>query len=234
MLTKAKIKEMCIPPEKGKAYYRPVICKGNLQDVDIFFVGTNPATPIFPNEIDIDSYVELLMDYEKFIHYYKTSRLRSDKTEISRTRIGMNSFLNWLSSATESSIAETEIIPYPTENLKLLRKEPDYIVDRAKDIFYQLLMEFNPKLVILHGKETVEQTVELFASRGIIGKGAVDIDQPIEDMEKRAPLFQFTYLNGKVGAILACRHFMYYGTKGESFAEFRSNVMRILSRQGNI
>lgn len=80
--------------------------------------------------------------------HYKTSRLSQDKDEISRTRIGMNSFFNWLSQYTDSSIVETDIISYPTAKLKELKKEPRFIIERGKEIFYSLVTTFEPSLII--------------------------------------------------------------------------------------
>ncbi|RYD02489.1 hypothetical protein N752_24480 [Desulforamulus aquiferis] len=168
MSLRQKLKELCKSPSPDKAYYRPLICKGELSNVDIFFVGTNPATPIYPKQMNLDTYVDLLMNYDKFIGYYKVSRIKDSKDEISRTRQGMFSFLNWLSSHTIASIAETEVIPYPTQSLKLLKKEPSYIIQRGKEIFCELVMEFSPRLLILHGKKTVEHAVEIFIQKGLI------------------------------------------------------------------
>lgn len=228
LLSIKDIKKMCEAPSANKAYYRPIICKGELFKVDIFFVGTNPATPIYPWEMDLDAYVDLLMDYGRFIEFYKMSRVKNGKKEISRTRTGMNSFLNWLSSNTNAAIAETEVVPYPTENLKLLRKEPAHIIERGKEMFYALLMEFKPRLIIFHGKETVEYATEILTEKGILSPKSINLDQSIEEIEKQLPLCNFRYDNGKTANIMACRHFMYYGAKGESFKPFRENVLRIL------
>jgi hypothetical protein len=219
---------MCESPAVNKAYYRPIICKGELSKVDIFFVGTNPATPIYPKDMDLDTYVDLLMNYEKFIEFYKISRVKNGKQEISRTRTGMISFLNWLSSNTNTAIAETEVVPYPTENIKLLRKEPANIIERGKVMFYKLLMEFKPQLIIFHGKETVEYATEILTEKGILSLKSINLDQSIEEIEKQLPLCNFRYDNGKTANIMACRHFMYYGAKGESFKPFRENVLKIL------
>ena len=228
ILSKQEIKRMCEAPDANKVYYRPIICKGELSKVDIFFVGTNPATPIYPRDMDLDTYVTLLMDYERFIEFYKISRVKNGKQEISRTRTGMISFLNWLSSNTNAAIAETEVVPYPTENIKLLRKEPSYIIERGKEIFYELLMEFKPRLIIFHGKETVEYAADILIGKGILPPKSINLDQPIEEIEKQLPLCNFRYDNGKTANIMACRHFMYYGAKGESFKVFRENVLKIL------
>lgn len=83
---------MCIEPEYGKVYYRSFICKGNLSKVDIFLVGINPVTLIIPSEKGINEYVELFLNYDNFIDYYRTNRTNLKKHDISRTSIRMNSF----------------------------------------------------------------------------------------------------------------------------------------------
>lgn len=67
MVSHDSLKQMCQAPEFGKAYYRPFVCKGDLSKVNIYFVGINPATPIFPKHMDIDRYVDLLLNYEEFM-----------------------------------------------------------------------------------------------------------------------------------------------------------------------
>jgi len=228
MLSKQDIKKMCEAPADNKAYYRTIICKGELSKVDIFFVGTNPATPIYPIDMDLDTYIDLLMNYERFIEFYKIHRLKNGKQEVSRTRTGMNSFLNWLSSNTCAAIAETEVVPYPTESLKLLKKEPDFIIERGKEMFYELLMEIKPRLFILHGKGTIEYFDEILTERRVIPSKSICLDKTIEDIEKQLPLYRFKYQNGKIATIMAYRHFMYYGIKGESFKSFRENILKVL------
>lgn len=224
MVSIEQLKEMSKPPLDGKAYYRPLICNGDLNNVDIFFVGTNPATPIFPSDMELEIYSTLLLNYDEFIKYYKSNRLENGKDEVSRTRIGMNSFFSWLRSITDVSIAETEVIPYPTAKLKELKREPMYIIDRGKEIFYQLVSKFKPSLLILHGKKTVEHAIDIFEKKGSIERGSVNLETTIEEMEKYSPILQFTYPNGKIGTVMVCRHFMYYGSSGESYREFREKV----------
>jgi hypothetical protein len=116
------LKQICLPPGAGKAFYRPFICNGDISKSDIFFVGTNPATPIFPNDMEIGDYVKLLLSYDDFLRYYKVNRANMGKEEVSRTRMGMNSFLSWLSQYTESSVIETEAIPISNRKTKAAKK----------------------------------------------------------------------------------------------------------------
>lgn len=63
------LKNICIEPDYRKAYYRLFICNEDLFKVDIFFVGINTAIPIFSSEMDINEYVESLLDCDKLIDY---------------------------------------------------------------------------------------------------------------------------------------------------------------------
>ncbi len=223
MITEKDLKKMCKPYDNTKAYYRPFICNGELSQVKIFFVGINPATPIYDKDIRINEYVRLLLNYDDFIAFYKTNRIRKGKTELSRTRTGINSFMDWLRNKTDSSILETNAITYPTENLNLLWKEPLELIDEGKKIFYDMLLKFMPNLLILHGKETVVQVVNLFNEMGF-RFNRIDLSQRMEQMENQVPLINFEYPNGKKGYIISCRHFMYYGRNGNSFTEFRNKL----------
>jgi len=230
MLRKDQLKEMCMPPDIGKAYYRPFTCRGKIAEDGIFFVGINPATPIMPDDIGLSEYVELITDYDAFVTYYKKCRLQNGKAEISRTRIGMNVFLDELSCYTTAPIFETDVVPYPTASLKLLKKEPAFVVERGKEIYLQLVISLKPRLFIVHGKKSADHMIDLFITNGLINEGTEYLDMSIDEMEKRSPLFEFTYDNGKPGTIMACRHFMYYGSTGESFRPFREKVISMMKR----
>ncbi len=228
MITREKLKAWCEPILNGKAYYRPFICNGDLSNADIFLAGINPATPIYSEEMDIDEYMDLLLDYNKFMELYKSLRLQKEKDEMSRTRKGMKSFIDYLKVHTKSSVLETDIIPYPTENIKLLKQEPREIIERGKEIFYEIVMEFQPRLIIFYGKKSVEHAYDIFASKGLIGTDSMDMKKSIENMERQGTVCSFTYSNGKPCTVMACRHFMYYGNSGQFYEEFRKKVLNVV------
>jgi hypothetical protein len=70
--------------------------------------------------------------------------------------------------------------------------------------------------------------MDIFLSKGLISSMLINGEQSIEEMEQQVPLVQFKYSNGKTGIIVACRHFMYYGNKGDSFEPFRQRILEIL------
>ncbi|MDW7675660.1 MAG: hypothetical protein SCK28_14115 [Bacillota bacterium] len=147
---------------------------------------------------------------------------------MSRTRIGMNSFFQLLKQHTTKTIAETEIIPYPTPKLKQLKKESKDVIARGKKIFLDLLLDISPSIVIMHGKTTVDHMVELLMRKGLLNATSVNLNEKIESMEQRAPLFEIPYQSGKIGKFFGCRHFMYYGQRGESFNSFKGNIIKAI------
>lgn len=99
IISKEKLKAWCIPILNNKAYYRPFICEGDLSKADIFLVGINPATLIYSEEMDVNTQ---LLDYNRFIGFYKKSRLEKGKDEISM--IGQKSYIDYLKGYTCLSI----------------------------------------------------------------------------------------------------------------------------------
>lgn len=77
-------------------YLRPYISKRNSYDSKVFLVGINPATHITPMQLNIDEYIGLLENYEEFMEFYSKSRESQNKSKISRTRMGINSLVNWI------------------------------------------------------------------------------------------------------------------------------------------
>ena len=78
------------------SYLRPYISKRNPYDSKVFLVGINPATHITPMQLNIDEYIGLLENYEEFMEFYSKSRESQNKSKISRTRMGINSLVNWI------------------------------------------------------------------------------------------------------------------------------------------
>ena len=91
-----------------------------------------------------------------------------------------------------------------------------------------MTISLEPSLIILHSKKAVEECVPLFERKGLLRRRAVHLDDDVEVMETRSPLFSFHFRGGKQCNVIACRHFMYYGKAGQSFAGFRAIVEQFL------
>lgn len=211
-------------------YFRPFVCNGDQSNYDIFLVGINPATPIFIKDMDIDKYVNLLINYDDFYKEYQKIRENAGKNTISRTRKGTVNFVNELRMKTGKTILETNVIPYPTSNIKELKKIPDDVKKYGMELFYSVLIEYTPGVIIVFSKTSLKYLVEILCEHKII-ESIGSIKKPIKVIEDSAnPFIQFSYLNGKKGAIFVCRHLMYYGDKGNSFSNFREKIINYLKK----
>ncbi|NMD71529.1 hypothetical protein HHO41_14585 [Bacillus sp. DNRA2] len=228
------LKEMVKPfgDNSDSPYFRPFVCNGDESNYDIFLVGINPATPISMKDMDIDKYVNLLIKYDDFYKEYQKIRENAGKTTISRTRKGTVNFVNELGMKTGKAILETNVIPYPTSNIKELKEIPDNVKKYAMNLFYSVLIQYTPEVIIVFSKTSLKYLLEIMCEHKII-ESKVSTKKPIKVIEDNSnPFIQFSYLNGKKGAIFVCRHLMYYGDKGNSFSKFREKVINYLNSGG--
>lgn len=220
------LEKVCTPLHEGKAYFRPFLCKGNILEAKTFLVGINPATPIYPEDVESRAYAEMLLDYEKFNSFYVTLRKKNGKRGISPTRAGINSFGRWLEEKTGWPVLETNIVAYPTKDEDFLKLEPEYIREKGKQIFRSLLLGLQPKIIVLHGNivgnfiKILEQEKTSFQT--------LTTTKKITEMENDLPVIAFTYSSGLEAKVFACRHLSLYRRNSREHEAFKLKLDRFL------
>ena len=207
-------------------YLRPYISKRNPYDSKVFLVGINPATHITPMQLNIDEYIGLLKNYEEFMEFYSMSRESQNKSKISRTRMGINSLVNWIEQEFNTGVIETDIFTYPTKNVKELNNIDKNILNKSIEKFWQVLLEFQPDIVILYGSLALNEFKKLVISKNEEIKYYSEEDK-IEYIEEKCPYAKLN-IGTKDVNIIACRHLMYYGNNGNSFKKLRENIKNII------
>lgn len=207
-------------------YLRPYISKRNPYDSKAFLVGINPATPITPMQLNIDEYIGLLENYEEFMEFYSKSRESQNKSKISRTRMGINSLVNWIEQEFNTGVIETDIFTYPTKNIKELNNIDKNILNKSIEKFWEVLLEFQPDIVILYGSLALNEFKKLVISKNKEIKYYSEEDK-IEYIEEKCPYAKLNIGTKNVN-IIACRHLMYYGNNGNSFKKLRENIKMII------
>ena len=207
-------------------YLRPYISKRNPYDSKVFLVGINPATHITPMQLNIDEYIGLLENYEEFMEFYSKSRESQNKSKISRTRIGINSLVNWIEQEFNTGVIETDIFTYPTKNIKELNNIDKNILNKSIEKFWEVLLEFQPDIVILYGSLALNEFKKLIISKNKEIKYYSEEDK-IEYIEEKCPYAKLNIGTKNVN-IIACRHLMYYGNNGNSFKKLRENIKMII------
>ena len=207
-------------------YLRPYISKRNPYDSKVFLVGINPATLITPMQLNIDEYIGLLKNYEEFMEFYSKSRESQNKSKISRTRMGINSLVNWIEQEFNTGVIETDIFTYPTKNIKELNNIDKNILNKSIEKFWEVLLEFQPDIVILYGLLALNEFKKLVISKNKEIKYYSEEDK-IEYIEEKCPYAKLN-IGTKDVNIIACRHLMYYGNNGNSFKKLRENIKNII------
>ena len=208
------------------SYLRPYILKRNPYDSKVFLVGINPATPITPIQLNIDEYIGLLKNYEELMEFYSKSRESQNKSKISRTRMGINSLVNWIEQEFNTGVIETDIFTYPTKNIKELNNINKNILNKSVEKFWEVLLEFKPDIVILYGSLALNEFKKIVMSKNKKIKYYSEEDK-IEYIEEKCPYAKLNIGTKNVN-IIACRHLMYYGNNGNSFKKLRENIKKII------
>ena len=207
-------------------YLRPYISKRNPYDSKVFLVGINPATLITPMQLNIDEYIGLLKNYEEFMEFYSKSRESQNKSKISRTRMGINSLVNWIEQEFNTGVIETDIFTYPTKNIKELNNIDKNILNKSIEKFWEVLLEFQPDIVILYGSLALNEFKKIVMSKNKKIKYYSEEDK-IEYIEEKCPYAKLNIGTKNIN-IIACRHLMYYGNNGNSFKKLRENIKKII------
>ena len=207
-------------------YLRPYISKRNPYDSKVFLVGINPATLITPMQLNIDEYIGLLKNYEEFMEFYSKSRESQNKSKISRTRMGINSLVNWIEQEFNTGVIETDIFTYPTKNVKELNNIDKNILNKSIEKFWEVLLEFQPDIVILYGSLALNEFKKIVMSKNKKIKYYSEEDK-IEYIEEKCPYAKLNIGTKNIN-IIACRHLMYYGNNGNSLKKLRENIKKII------
>lgn len=207
-------------------YLRPYICNGDPYKAKICFVGTNPATPIYPEQISKEDYIKLYTDYTEFMKFYKENRKKNGKTEISRTRLGIISFAEWVEKELGTYMIETDIFTYPTKDIKELKKIDKNILSKSLNIFEKVIKEFKPSIIILHGALTVETFKKLMNDSKV---RYFSNSREISELEKLKPYAEVEIEDKKINVFVS-KHFMYYGKTGNCFEDLKKNLKVMIEK----
>lgn len=201
------------PYSSGFPYYRPFILHGKPQQIDLFLVGINPATSVFPEDgVGTDLWIETIMDYRLYDDRYSSN---------GRTRIGIRGFLNYIKKHYPYPFLETNINAYPTPKAVDLKKDSiKEAVIEGENRFIESLITHEPSIIILHSQQTTRYFIDILHKYKWISSRRVIKKTPIKHREQQLPHFTFFYSSGKKANVFACRHLKLFGQKGNSYKIF--------------
>lgn len=234
MLSSDALAEWSRPPLPDQPYLRPLVCAGDWQRIAVCVAGINPATRIHPTDIGLAEYVRLLLDYSAFQRFYQDLRRDRGESTRSKTRPWIERLSTYVRSKYGHSVAETNVLPLPAKDVKDLYAQPLQAIERAREVFLQLLAAIRPQLILLHGADALREFLLSMRQAGMkhrfphgnLEKGTLSGKEPL------VPYLTLTFSDQGAtdhGAqVLVSRHLRMYQFESQAFDTLEARVGRVL------
>lgn len=198
-----KIKEWIYSEHYRGVRFRPFQTNGNPYKAKCFLVGAYADTVLTVNGDESTLFAEALMNSGLFKYLY------GDKCDSKEVR-GIERFIDWYSAIDDSPVVVTNMNCLQVNGLPALRlAKKEYPKDFAKgaSIFNQVMLEFLPQCLIVHGNEALKMFRKQY------GHIMIDYYQDItkaKDLEDVGPFAILNLATGHRIHVFACRHMSNY------------------------
>ncbi|MEO4053788.1 RNA 2'-phosphotransferase [Solibacillus sp. CAU 1738] len=216
-----KIREWVIG-SSGEIDFRPFQVDGNPYKSRVFLVGAHPTPKIDSESTSESVYIDSLVYGDLFEELYGYQIVKQ-----SREYSGTLSFVQWMKQEFDENVVVTYVNALQTnsaEELKQARKQMPDAYFKGQQIFKEVVHEFQPDTIILHGTQAVQQFRLLLDGQLIDDKASIDKVQHLEELGVFA---EIQLENGHKIQVLACRSMRYFGKDGASFANFKERIREL-------
>ena len=207
--------------QEEEVVFRPFLVDGNPYKSRVFVVGAFPQPKLNIQLEERQQYIESLVDVEFFDSLY------GDLMH-SRENKGVATFTQWLKEACGEVVVNTNVTTLmadSTKQLKEFKKTTLQDYEKGFRVFREVLEEFQPEIVILHGADALKQFRHQFKDCLIDYYAHIEKVQELEDVGAFAEIH---FHEERKVKILACRNLSMYGKSGEKFADFKQHVLNHL------
>lgn len=217
-----KIREWVIN-SNGEIAFRPFQVNGNPYKSRVFIVGANATPKVDSATTSENIYIESLVYEELFEELYGYQFVKQ-----SREYSGTMNFVKWMSQELNENPVVTFTNALQTndiQELKQMKKQHPEVYCKGQQIFKEVLHEFRPDIIILHGTQALQQFRLLFQQELVDHHSTIDKVQQLEEIG----VFAEMQIDGdhKI-QICACRSMGYYGKDGASFVNFKEHMREIV------
>jgi hypothetical protein len=141
----------------------------------------------------------------------------------------MQEFEEWLLSHTSANIIETNINALPTPRYKDLHSSnvSSKTTQRGYEIFVELLLRFQPEILILHGQEAQKAMDKLIKNHSELSGTKA---QWYDDLSGSMDVLLITYPDGRRATVFKTPHLSRYKHYPEEFSNIRRCIQMIMFR----
>ena len=215
-----KINDWILSQEQ-EIIFRPFLVDGNPYRSRVFIVGAFPQPKLDIQPGEQQQYIESLVDIELFdSHYGDLLQSRDNK--------GVTAFTQWLKEEYSEVVVNTNVTTLMADSAKQLKEfkkttPQDY--EKGFQVFREVLEEFQPEIVILHGADALKQFRHQFKDCLIDYYAHIE---KVQELEEVGAFAEIHFHEERKVKILACRNLSMYGKSGEKFADFKQHVLNHL------
>lgn len=194
-----KIKDWIYSEEYHGVRFRPFQTSGNPYKAKCFLVSAYPDTVLNVSDEETALYAESLIDRELFEHLY------GKKCDSKETR-AIERFISWYKTIESTPLVITYMNALQVNglpSLRLARKEQPRDYMKGEQMFNEVLLEFLPQCLIIHGNESLKMFRQQY--KDIM----IDYHQSItkaKDLEEVGPFGELRLASGQRVYVYACRH----------------------------
>ena len=210
-----------IRSKEGEVVFCPFLVDGNPYKSRIFVVGAFPQPKLHIQPDEQPQYIESLVDGTLFDSLY-------GEVLQSREQKGVAAFGQWLKEACGEVVINTNVTTLmvdSSEQLKECKKTIPQDYEKGLQVFREVLEEFQPEILILHGADALKQFRQQFEDSLIDYYAHIKKVQELEGVGTFAEIY---FNKNRKVKILACRNLSLYGASGEKFADFKERVRQQL------
>ncbi len=207
--------------QEQEVVFRPFLVDGNPYKSRVFVVGAFPQPNLNIQPDEQQQYIESLVDVALFDSVY------GEKMQ-SRENKGVTAFAQWLKETCGEAVVNTNVMTLMADSVKQLKEfkktiPQDY--EKGFQVFREVLEEFQPEIVILHGADALKQFRHQFEDCLIDYYAHIE---KVQELEEVGAFAEIHFHEERKVEILACRNLSMYGKSGEKFAHFKKNVCQQL------
>ena len=216
-----KINDWILSQEDG-VVFRPFLVDGNPYKSRVFVVGAFPQPKFHIQSDEKQQYIESLVDAALFDSLY-------GEIMPSREHKGVAAFGQWLKEVCGEVVVNSNVTTLMVDSekqLKELKNTAPQDYEKGFQVFREVLEEFQPEVLILHGADALKQFRHQFEDSLIDYYARIE---KVQELEEVGVFAEIHFHEERKVKILACRNLSMYGKTGEKFANFKKHVRQQLS-----
>ena len=210
-----------IVSQAQEVIFQPFLVDGNPYKARVFVVGGFPQPKLEIDSFERAQYIDALVDREMFdILYGEKMQSRENK--------GAAAFIQWLQEVCGEVAVHTNITTLMAESsaqLKEFKKIAPEDYERGFQVFHEVLEEFQPEILVLHGADALKQFRHQFQDCLVDYYAHIE---KVQELESVGVFGEIHFHEERKVKILACRNLSMYGKSGEKFADFKQHVLEQL------